>query len=634
MPDTPLLDRIENSSDLKALRPSQLQQLADELRAEVIDAVSVTGGAWHAALSVVELTVALHYLFDTPADRLIWDAGPQVCPHQILTGHRDRIGALRQRGGLSGFTKRSEGEYDSFGTTHASTSISAALGFSVARDLQHRDNKVVAVIGRDAISGGVAFEGLSNAGAMANKLIVILNDDSMSIVPQVQTVSAYLSRLISSKSYRSLRDIGLRASSRLPRAVQKSAQRAESHVRSFVTGGTLFEELGMFYVGPIDGHNMNHLIPILRNIRDDDDNDGPILIHVVTQREKGCPPAKSSNDRLQGVGESKVADGASDGGASDPPTYARVFANSLTEEARRDDRIVAVTAELPSGTGVDPFGEVYPDRTFNVGLSEQHAVTFAAGLAADGMKPFAAISSTFLQRAFDQIVHDVAIQHLPVRFAVGQAGFVGFDGQDHCGAFDIAYMGCLPGMILMAAADEAELVGMVAAAVAIDDRPCAFRYPRGVGVGVALPKDPKALPLGQGRIVREGTRVALLSYGARLQDCLEAAKELDASSLSTTVADARFAKPLDEDLVKRLAANHEMLVTIEEGSVGGFATQVVHVLARAGAFDSGLVFRPMVMPDAFLDQDTAEQQVQVAGLDGTSIVATVRLALGREAGAD
>ena len=632
-----MLDRIENPSDLKALRPSQLQQLADELRAEVIDAVSVTGGDWHAALSIVELTVALHYLFDTPADRLIWDAGPQVCPHQILTGRRDRIRALRQSGGLSGFAKRSEGEYDSFGTTHASTSISAALGFSVARDLQHRDNKVVAVIGRDAISGGVAFEGLNNAGAMANKLIVILNDDSISIVPQVQTVSAYLSRLISSKSYRSLRDIGLRASSRLPPAVQKSAQRAESHVRSFVTGGTLFEELGMFYVGPIDGHNMNHLIPILRNIRDDndDDNDGPILIHVVTQRETGRPPAKSSDDRLQGVGESEGADGASDGGASDPPTCARVFANSLIEEARRDDRIVAVTAALPSGTGVDPFGEVYPDRTFNVGLSEQHAVTFAAGLAADGMKPFAAISSTFLQRAFDQIVHDVAIQHLPVRFAVGQAGFVGFDGQDHCGAFDIAYMGCLPGMILMAAADEAELVRMVAAAVAIDDRPCAFRYPRGgVGVGVALPENPEALSLGQGRIVREGTRVALLSYGARLQDCLEAAEELDASSLSTTVADARFAKPLDEDLVKRLAANHEILVTIEEGSVGGFATQVMHVLARTGAFDSGLVFRPMVMPDAFLDQDTVEQQVQVAGLDGTSIVATVRLALGKEAGAD
>ena len=390
----------------------------------------------------------------------------------------------------------------------------------------------------------------------------------------------------------------------------------------------------MFYVGPIDGHNMNHLIPILRNIRDDDDNDGPILIHVVTQREKDCPPAKSSNDRLRGVGESEVADGASDGGASDPPSYARVFANSLIEEARRDERIVAVTAALPSRTGAAPFGEVYPDRTFNVGLSEQHAVTFAAGLAADGMKPFAAISSTFLQRAFDQIVHDVAIQRLPVRFAVGQAGLVGFDGQDHCGAFDIAYMGCLPGMILMAAADEAELVKMVAAAVAIDDRPCAFRYPRGSGVGVALPENPEALALGQGRIVREGTRVALLSYGARLQDCLEAAEELDASSLSTTVADARFAKPLDEDLVKRLAANHEMLVTIEEGSVGGFATQVMHVLAQGGAFDSGLVFRPMVMPDAFLDQDTAEQRVHVAGLDNTSIVATVRLALGREAGAD
>ena len=501
----------------------------------------------------------------------------------------------------------------------------------MARDLQGGDNKVVAVIGDGAMTGGMAFEGLNNAGAMDNKLIVILNDNDMSIAPPVGALSAYLSRLISSKSYRSLRDIGLHLSERFPRTVQKSAQRAESYVRGLLTGGTLFEELGCFYVGPIDGHNMDHLIPVLRNARDDQ-AEGPVLVHVITQKGKGYAPAESSADNYHGVGKFDVATGEFAGGGSNLPSYTRVFADSLIDQARRDDRIVAITAAMPSGTGIDRFGQAFPDRTFDVGLAEQHAVTFAAGLAADGMKPFAAIYSTFLQRAFDQIVHDVAIQGLPVRFALDRAGYVGADGQTHCGAFDIAYMGCLPGMVLMAAADEGELVRMVATAVAIDDRPCAFRYPRGSGIGVPLPEDPEALEIGKGRIVREGTQVALLSYGARLQDCLEAAGTLETHGLSTTVADARFAKPLDEELVADLAANHRMLVTVEEGSIGGFATQVMHALAQKGAFDAGLAFRPMVMPDAFLDQDTPQRQVQSAGLDAASIVTTVLLALERDGG--
>ena len=632
MPETPLLDGIEKPGDLKALRPNQLQQLADELRAETLDAVSLTGGHLGAGLGVVELTVALHYVFDTPADRLVWDVGHQAYPHKILTGRRERIRTLRQGGGLSGFTKRSESEYDPFGAAHASTSISAALGFSVARDLLGNANKVVAVIGDGAMTGGMAFEGLNNAGAMANKLIVVLNDNDMSIAPPVGALSAYLSRLISSKTYRSLREIGRHMSERFPRPIQKSAQRAESYARGMLTGGTLFEELGMFYVGPVDGHNMDHLIPILRNVRDDD-ADGPILVHVVTRKGKGYPPAERSDDHYHGVGKFDVASGAFVAAGSNAPSYTRVFADSLIEQARRDDRIVAITAAMPSGTGVDRFGEVFPERTFDVGLAEQHAVTFAAGLAAEGMKPFAAIYSTFLQRAFDQIVHDVAIQGLPVRFAIDRAGYVGADGQTHCGAFDIAYMGCLPGMVLMAAADEAELVNMVATAVAIDDRPCAFRYPRGSGVGATLPTAPEPLPLGRGRVVRQGTRAALLSYGARLRDCLEAAEMLDADGLSTTVADARFAKPLDEDLVMRLAAGHEALVTVEEGSIGGFASQVMHVLARHGAFDAGLAFRPLVMPDAFLDHDTPERQIRTAGLDSTHIVATVLLALGKKTAA-
>ena len=598
MPDTPLLDQIRTPRDLKALPQDQLRQVADELRAETIDAVSVTGGHLGAGLGVVELTVALHYLFDAPADKIVWDVGHQAYPHKILTGRRDRIRTLRQGGGLSGFTKRSESEYDPFGAAHASTSISAALGFSVARDLQGGDNRVIAVVGDGAMTGGMAFEALNNAGAMANKLIVVLNDNDMSIAPPVGALSGYLSRLISSKSYRSLRDIGRNMSERFPRPMKKAAQRAEEYARGMLTGGTLFEEFGFYYVGPIDGHDLDHLIPVLRNARDDE-AEGPVLVHVVTQKGKGYDPAERSDDKYHGVARFNVATGTQAKGAGGAPSYTRVFADSLIREARRDDKIVAITAAMPSGTGVDLFREAFPERAFDVGLAEQHAVTFAAGLAAEGMKPFAAIYSTFLQRAFDQIVHDVAIQSLPVRFAMDRAGFVGADGQTHCGAFDVAYMGCLPGMVVMAAADEAELARMVATAAAIDDRPSAFRYPRGAGTGAEVPERPEPLPLGEGRVLREGTRIALLSYGARLGDCLDAAAALDARGLSTTVADARFAKPLDEDLVLRLAAGHEALVTVEEGAVGGFASQVAHALALAGAFDAGLRFTPWSCPTPF-----------------------------------
>ncbi len=631
MPNTPLLDKIREPRDLRKLAPGKLRQVADELRAETIDAVSVTGGHLGAGLGVIELTVALHYLFDTPLDRIIWDVGHQVYPHKILTGRRDRIRTIRQGGGLSGFTKRAESEYDPFGAAHASTSISAALGFSVARDLSEKNHRVIAVIGDGAMTGGMAFEGLNNAGAMANKTIVILNDNEMSIAPPVGALSAYLSRLISSKSYRSLRDIGLHMSKRLSATVQQSAQRAESYARSLLTGGTLFENLGMYYVGPIDGHNLDHLIPVLRNVRDDQ-ADGPVLVHVVTTKGKGYPPAEKSHDAYHGVGKFDVVSGTqAPSKAGAPPSFTRVFSDALIEEARRDDKIVAITAAMPSGTGVDRFQQVFPDRAFDVGLAEQHAVTFAAGLAAEGMKPFAAIYSTFLQRAFDQIVHDVAIQSLPVRFAIDRAGYVGADGQTHCGAFDIAYLGCLPGFVLMAAADEAELVNMVATAVGIDDRPCAFRYPRGSGTGASLPEKPQALSIGKGRIVREGTTVALLSYGSRLGDCLEAADKLDACGCSTTVADARFAKPLDQALVKRLAANHEVLVSVEEGSIGGIATQIMHFLIHEGVLDSSKTkFRPMVMPDRFLDQDAPAQQVRSAGLDSEHIVHNVLQILGKD----
>ena len=624
---TPLLDRVRFPRDLKQFKPEQLRQVADELRTETIDAVSVTGGHLGAGLGVVELTVALHYLFDTPDDRIVWDVGHQAYPHKILTGRRDRIRTLRQGNGLSGFTKRSESEYDPFGAAHASTSISAALGFSVARDLQGRKNKVIAVIGDGAMTGGMAFEALNNAGAMANKLIVILNDNDMSIAPPVGALSAYLSRLISSKSYRSLRDIGLHMSEKFPRSMKKAAQRAEEYARGILTGGTLFEEFGFYYVGPIDGHNLDHLVPVLRNVRDDG-AEGPVLVHVVTQKGKGYTPAEQSEDKYHGVGKFNVVTGAPAGGKSNVPTYTKVFARSLVREAQADDKIVAITAAMPSGTGIDLFEREFPERAFDVGLAEQHAVTFAAGLAAEGMKPFATIYSTFLQRAFDQIVHDVAIQSLPVRFAMDRAGYVGADGQTHCGAFDIAYMGCLPNMVVMAPSDEAELVHMVATAVAIDDRPCAFRYPRGEGIGVELPERGEALPIGRGRVIREGAKVALLSYGARLKDCLEAADNLDARGLSTTVADARFAKPLDRALLMRLAAEHEVLVTVEEGSIGGFASQAMHALAESGAFDAGLKFRPLAMPDSFLDHDAPDLQVERAGLSASHIVEAALRALG------
>jgi len=629
-PQTPLLDQINSPSDLKKFNPDQLQQIADELRAETIDAVSVTGGHLGAGLGVVELTVALHYLFDTPDDKIVWDVGHQVYPHKILTGRRDRIRTLRQGGGLSGFTKRTESEYDPFGAAHASTSISAALGFAVGSDLQETGNRAIAVIGDGAMTGGMAYEALNNAGAMDNKLIVILNDNDMSIAPPVGALSAYLSRLISSKSYRSLRDIGLHMSEKFPRPMKKAAKRAEEYARGMLTGGTLFEELGFYYVGPIDGHNMEHLIPVLKNVRDDK-AEGPVLIHVVTQKGKGYDPAEQSADKYHGVGKFNVVTGALDKGKANAPSYTKVYAESLIREARDDDKIVAITAAMPSGTGIDLFEKEFPDRTFDVGLAEQHAVTFAAGLAADGMKPFATIYSTFLQRAFDQIVHDVALQNLPVRFAMDRAGYVGADGQTHCGAYDIAYLACLPNMIVMAPSDEAELVHMVATAADIDQAPCAFRYPRGEGVGVDMPERGEILPIGKGRILREGTKIALLSYGTRLQDCLDAAEELTAHGLSTTVADARFAKPLDEDLVKRLAAEHEVLVTIEEGSVGGFGSQVAQFLAMDGVFDAGLKFRPMVMPDVFLDQDSPRRQIEIAGLVNTDIVATAMAALGVDA---
>jgi len=615
-------------SDLRDFTVAELKQLAGELRAETIDAVSLTGGHLGAGLGVVELTVALHHLFNTPEDILVWDVGHQVYPHKILTGRRERIRTLRQGGGLSGFTKRTESNYDPFGAAHASTSISAALGFAVSRDLQNRDNRVIAVIGDGALTGGMAYEAMNNAGSMHNKMIVILNDNDMSIAPPVGAMSAYLSRLISSKSYRTFRDIALHMAERFPRSVGRAAHRAEEYARGLLTGGTLFEELGFFYVGPIDGHNLDHLLPVLKNARDDE-ADGPILVHVVTQKGKGYLPAEQSAEKYHGVSAFDVVTGAQAKSKANAPSYTKVFGESLVKEAEHDDRIVAITAAMPSGTGVDIFQKAFPERSFDVGLAEQHAVTFAAGLAADGMKPFAAIYSTFLQRAYDQIVHDVAIQSLPVRFAMDRAGLVGADGQTHAGAFDIAYLSCLPGMVVMAAADEAELVHMVATAVAIDDGPCAFRYPRGEGVGVDMPARGVPLDIGKGRIMRQGTKVAVLSFGARLYECLAAAEELAAMGLSTTLADARFAKPLDGDLIKRLAMEHEVLITIEEGAAGGFGAQVLHFLATEGILDNGAKIRPMVLPDIFIDQDKPYNQYEAAGLNARHVVATALQALGR-----
>ncbi|HEY2755636.1 MAG TPA: 1-deoxy-D-xylulose-5-phosphate synthase [Pseudolabrys sp.] len=629
---TPLLDRVNLPIDLKNLSIEQLKQLADELRTETIDAVAKTGGHLGAGLGVVELTVALHAVFDTPADKLIWDVGHQAYPHKILTGRRDRIRTLRQGGGLSGFTKRAESEYDPFGAAHSSTSISAGLGMAVARDLDGKDFNVVAVIGDGAMSAGMAYEAMNNAGWRNSRLIVILNDNDMSIAPPVGAMSAYLARLISGKTYRTIRDIGKQLAHHLPKFFEERAARAEEFARGFVTGGTLFEELGFYYVGPIDGHNLDHLIPVLRNVRDAEA--GPILIHVVTQKGKGYGPAENAADKYHGVVKFDVATGVQAKSKASAPQYTKVFADGLLKAARKDDKVVAITAAMPSGTGLDLFQKEFPNRTFDVGIAEQHAVTFAGGLAAEGFKPFAAIYSTFLQRAYDQVVHDIAIQRLPVRFAIDRAGLVGADGPTHAGAFDVAYLGCLPGFVLMAAGDEAELMHMVATQVALDDAPSALRYPRGEGLGVPMPEEGTPLEIGKGRVLREGHKVALLSFGGRLGECLKAADELAALGLSTTVADARFAKPLDIDLLLRLAREHEVLVTIEEGSIGGFGSFVLQALAEHGVLESGLRVRCMVLPDEFLDQDSPAAMYATAGLDAKGIVTKVFEALGKDKAAE
>jgi len=626
--ETSLLDLIQTPEDLRKLSASDLPQLAGELRQETIDAVSVTGGHLGAGLGVVELTVALHWVFDTPRDRLVWDVGHQTYPHKIITGRRDRIRTLRQPGGLSGFTKRTESEYDPFGAAHSSTSISAGLGMAVARDLAEDDNNVVCVIGDGAMSAGMAYEAMNNAGARDERLIVVLNDNDMSIAPPTGAMSAYLARITSSGTYLYLRDIAKQLARQLPKSWERRAARVEEYTRHLWQGGTWFEELGFYYVGPIDGHNFDHLLPVLKNVRDA--KQGPILVHVVTKKGKGYAPAEASDDKYHGVAKFNVVTGAQVKPKPNAPSYTKVFAQSLIAEARKDDKIVAITAAMPDGTGVDLFAKEFPERAFDVGIAEQHAVTFAAGLATEGLKPFAAIYSTFLQRAYDQVVHDVAIQGLPVRFAIDRAGFVGADGPTHAGSFDIAYLGCLPGFTLMAAADEAELRHMVATAAAIDDGPCAVRYPRGEGQGVELPDDGAQLAIGKGRILREGSAVALLSLGARLYECLKAAEQLAGFGLSTTVADARFAKPLAEDLVRRLAQNHEVLVTEEEGSVGGFGSHVLQFLAESDLLDRGLKVRTMVLPDTFIDHNKPERMYEQAGLTAPGIVATVLGALGRE----
>lgn len=626
---TPLLDRIDTPADLRRFPESDLRQIADELRAELIDAVSITGGHFGAGLGVVELTVALHYVFDTPDARLIWDVGHQAYPHKILTGRRDRIRTIRQGGGLSGFTKRSESEYDPFGAAHSSTSISAGLGMAVARDFKGEKRDVIAVIGDGAMSAGMAYEAMNNAGSKDTRLIVILNDNDMSIAPPVGALSAHLSRVLTSRPFMSLRHIGDEVARHLPRRLENAARRAEELARSFVTGGTLFEELGFYYVGPIDGHNLDHLLPVLKNIRDSTEK-GPVLIHVVTEKGHGYLSAEQAEDKWHSVAKFDVITGAQAKSSSKAPSYTSVFAKSLIRHAEQDERIVAITAAMPSGTGLNLFEERFPKRMFDVGIAEQHAVTFAAGLAAEGMKPFAAIYSTFLQRAYDQIVHDVAIQKLPVRFAIDRAGLVGADGQTHAGSFDVTYLGCLPGFVIMAAGDEADLVHMVATCVAIDDAPSAVRFPRGDGVGVQLPEIGVPLEIGRGRIMREGTSIALLNLGGRLYECLKAADELGTYGLSTTVADARFAKPLDTDLVNRLAHEHEVVITIEENAIGGFGSFVLHHLAMTGQLDHGLKIRTMVLPDAFLDHDSPNAQYETAGLTARHIVATALGALGRD----
>ncbi|MGI9493429.1 MAG: 1-deoxy-D-xylulose-5-phosphate synthase [Geminicoccaceae bacterium] len=628
MVDTPLLDTIDVPEDLRRLPTESLRQLADELRTETVDAVSVTGGHLGAGLGVIELTVAIHYVFDTPCDKVLWDVGHQAYPHKILTGRRDRIRTLRQPSGLSGFTKRSESEYDPFGAAHSSTSISAGLGMATARDLSGGDFNVIAVIGDGAMSAGMAYEAMNNAGDMGSRLVVVLNDNDMSIAPPVGAMSNYLSRAISSESYRSFRDLAKQLAGHVPRPLATAAQKAEEYARGMVTGGTLFEELGFYYIGPVDGHNLDHLVPVLKNVRDHK-RSGPVLIHVRTRKGAGYPPAENSADKYHGVAKFDTATGTQLKKKGNAPSYTSVFAKGLIAEAEDDPKIVSITAAMPSGTGVDQFAKKYPDRAFDVGIAEQHGVTFAAGLATEGFKPFCAIYSTFLQRAYDQVVHDVAIQGLPVRFVLDRAGLVGADGPTHAGAFDIAYLGCLPGFVIMAASDEAELMHMVATQVGLDDRPSALRYPRGEGVGVDLPERGTALEIGKGRVVRESKGpIALLSFGGRLQECLKAADELTACGLPTTVADARFAKPLDEELIQRLAAEHEVLMTIEEGSIGGFGSQVQQFVLEAGLLDRGrLRLRSMILPDRFIDHGTPAGMYDDAGLNAPHIAALARVTL-------
>ena len=624
---TPLLDKITKPADIREFSAGQLKELASEVRAETIDAVSITGGHLGASLGVVELSVVLHHVFDTPHDRLIWDVSHQAYPHKILTGRRDRIRTLRQGGGLSGFTKRSESIFDPFGAAHSSTSISAGLGMAVASELSQVERNVIAVIGDGSMSAGMAYEAMNNAGSKNSRLIVVLNDNDMSIAPPVGAMSAYLSRLISSKPYQSIRHFAKEIAEKLPRRVEETARRAEEYARGILTGGTLFEELGFLYIGPVDGHNVDHLLPLLKNLRDADDS-GPVLLHIVTKKGHGYEPAEQSADKYHGVSKFDIVTGKQDKPMSNAPSYTSVYADSLIQEAEKDHKIIAVTAAMPGGTGLDKFGDAFPKRTFDVGIAEQHGVTFCAGMAAEGYKPFATIYSTFLQRAYDQVVHDVAIQKLPVRFAIDRAGLVGADGATHAGSFDITYLSCLPDFIVMAASDEAELKHMVATAVQIDDCPSAFRYPRGEGLGVDMPEIGQPLEIGKGRIMREGTSVALLTLGGRLREALEAADELASLGWSTTVGDARFAKPLDEDMIFRLAKNHEVLITIEEGSAGGFSAHVMQLLANNGIFDKGLKFRAMTLPDIFIDHEKPEIQYEIAGLKRSDIVATALSALG------
>ncbi len=625
-PQTPLLDRVSTPADLKSLSRDELRQVADELRAEVIDAVSVTGGHLGAGLGVVELTVAIHATFDTPNDRLIWDVGHQAYPHKVLTGRRDRIRTLRQKDGLSGFTRRAESEYDPFGAGHSSTSISAGLGMAVASDLKGEKRNVIAVIGDGAMSAGMAYEAMNNAGAMDARLIVILNDNDMSIAPPTGAMRSYLAKLVSGPVYRGFRDTAKSITEKMPKLIHETARKTEEFARSFFTGGTLFEELGFFYVGPIDGHNLNDLLDVLQNVRDAES--GPILIHVVTKKGKGYGPAENSADKYHGVNKFNVITGAQAKPQSNAPSYTSVFAGSLIEEAKADDRVVAVTAAMPNGTGLDKFAELFPTRIFDVGIAEQHAVTFAAGMATEGLKPFCAIYSTFLQRAYDQVIHDVAVQGLPVRFAIDRAGYVGADGPTHAGNYDAAYLGAIPGMVVMAAGDEAELRHMVATAAAYDEGPIAFRYPRGDGLGVDLPPRGTVLEIGKGRILREGKSVALVNFGTRLGEVIAAGEKLMAYGLNPTIADMRFLKPLDEKLLARLAKEHEVLITIEEGGIGGFGSHVATFLASHGLLDGKLKFRPLMIPDLFTEQAGVNDMYAVAGLDRAGIVATALTTLG------